>query len=73
MKIYVLVDSTTFEIIGAYETYADCFRAALLLLTDDYNLNADELKNAITELSMHNYVSNICNIEETTLYNKGEI
>lgn len=73
MKVYVLIDSMHFEIKGVYETYTDCFRAALLLLSDDYHLDTDELKNAIDELAMHNYATDICNIEETTLYNKGEI
>lgn len=73
MTVYVLIDSMHFEIKGVYETYTDCFRAALLLLTDDYNFDGDELKNAIAELAMHNYASDVCNIEEATLYNKGEI
>lgn len=70
MKVYVLIDSMHFEIKGVYETYIDCFHAALSLLVNDYNFNDDELKNAIAELSIHNYVSDVCNIEETTLYQK---
>jgi hypothetical protein len=73
MKVYVLIDSMHFEVKGVYESCIDCYCAALSLLINDYNFDTDELKNAIAELSMHNYVSDICNIEETTLYNKGEI
>lgn len=72
MEVYVLIDSMHFEIKGVYETYADCFRAALSLLSNDYNFNGDELKTAIAELAMHNYASDVCNIEKTILYKEGE-
>lgn len=73
MEVYVLIDSMHFEVKGVYETYADCFRAAVLLLSNDYNFDGDELKYAIDELAMHDYTSDVCNIEKTTLYKKGEI
>lgn len=73
MKVYVLIDSMHFEVKGVYESYIDCYCATLSLLINDYNFDTDELKNAIAELSKYNYVSDVCNIVETTLYNKGEI
>lgn len=70
MEVYVLIDSMHFAVKGVYETYKDCFRAALSLLSNDYNFSDDELKDAITELTAHNYTSDVCSIEKTILYKK---